>query len=149
MGGQLAFRSHVLTDKAVETEKRRIRKHILPWIKRMGLMWWSIDILYSISDQSDAYQDGKGKASATVSVDWQYLRAGITFYLPLTTNLKDDELDSVCCHECCHILVNILRGKDFSIDHEELACTMLENAFGWTFEAGRQAGVKEARREKR
>lgn len=141
MPPSMSVHSNLLSDKACAQEKKRIMRHLEPWVERLGLKWWSIDVSYSISDQSDAYQDGKGRAVAFTSANWQYLSGEIVFFMPLTIGLDEEELDEACRHECCHFILNVTR-PEWNIKHEELAATLLTNAFLFTFEAGKEEGLR-------
>ena len=82
---------------------------------------------------------------------WQYLKATLRFDVEAVNDLDDEELDHLFVHECCHALVNEMREWDgeHGIDHEERVVTMLTNAFGWMWQAGRDAGRAEKKRNRK
>lgn len=141
-----------MNDKEFKEQKRRLLKLVDRWITPLGLRWWKVDIVYSRESLStERHKEDGHICQATTQVDWEYINATITFDIQAISLLKDEELESIFVHECCHILVHEMRmwalpemsqGKlDEAMKHEERVVTQLAKAFLWT----REAGVKEGK----
>lgn len=103
------------------------------WAPLLGLKWWNIT--YNYHDEpytGDAYPDGR-TPSARTSVDWDYNRATIHFYLSECKGSDDDYIERIVVHEMYHVLINEMRQwKDANdaLSHEErVVCNLVTSAF--------------------
>lgn len=131
-----------MTDKDFKTQQARVRKLFWKWRKPLGLAMWVVTLDYSrerneASTLTYAPPDVSGFFSCVFDVhaDFYYKTAGITAYLPIVMNVKDDEtLERYFVHELMHIILRPMKHKQRSKE-EELVATNLADAFLWTVEA--------------
>ena len=96
-----------MTDKEFRFEKKRIRSLIRKWVNPAGFGWWRIDIRYS----RERHIENPNVAGKTDS-DWKYSHAVITYYLPVTSTLDDEELEHTFVHELCHLPMSGMHFPD-------------------------------------
>jgi hypothetical protein len=118
-------------DAEYELQKERVRALSDKWLGPLGLKRWrEIEIGYS-----DTLKEGSPDCAADASVQWEYLQASLTFYLPKCSTLNDADLEYCFVHECMHVLVKEMRWQDDNkpdnIRHEERVCTTIAQAFLW------------------
>jgi len=87
-----------MNDKEYKELKTRIKKLIEKWFRPAGFGWWRVDFVYSRERMPD-----NDDCAASTHADWQYSHGTITFYLPVLTNLNDEELEHTLVHELCHL----------------------------------------------
>lgn len=129
-----------MTDAEFQTEKERLESMAEKWLKPLGLLWWRLHIVYSREPKKSEVHNG-AYVAGQAHVDWMYLEATITFYVPEFLGVSDIDTERILVHECMHVLINEMREE--GINHEERVCTMLASAFEWT----REAGIEEGRRQ--
>lgn len=120
-----------MRDADFAEQKARIQALADKWLPLLGLdPGWHITLEYT-----DAAKDGDDRGIAQAKVDWQYLQAVLTWYLPRVATQDGDELEECFIHECMHVLVNEMRWQDAAKDavslnlcHEERVCTTLARA---------------------
>jgi hypothetical protein len=104
------------------------------WLKRLGLLWWEIDInFYDDPGEIVKHFRDPGEdytVAAVTYVKWIYASASIDVNLPAFTGLDQDKIERIVVHECCHVLVNEMR--ECELHHEERVVTQLTKAFFWT-----------------
>lgn len=140
-----------LTDAEFNRLKRHIEKRLRFWKDALGLTLWHIT-----PEFFRVPWDGAERASADclmdIDPDWRYLTAHlrVNVFAVWSHALDDDAIDRVIVHEFLHIHVSELRclvmddKLDQHIDHEERVVSGLTLAVFWTFEAGRDAGKRQA-----
>ena len=87
-----------MTDKEFNATEKRIKKLIAKWYAPVGWGWWRTDFNYSRDYCSD-----ERLCAAETKADFKYSHADITFYMPIISNMSDDELEHTFVHELCHI----------------------------------------------
>src|SRR5690349_8014512 len=102
----------MFSDNDYKTQKARVQNLLDKWITPLGLRWWKLDL---IRDRGDVCKDvGKVEIDeccrAHVKVQWEYLRATVTFHLLRLEDEKDEDLEWTVVHELCHILVKEMRA---------------------------------------
>jgi hypothetical protein len=110
-----------------------IKKYLSIWSYRLGLRWWTIDIL--MYDDPTSILDNFGNEDnhivlARTWVEWKYAHAKILFNLPEFCKLSEDKIEAAVLHELCHVLINEMREGE--LHHEERVVTQLQKAFNWT-----------------
>ena len=126
-----------MTDKEYRTTRDRIRKIWKEWRVNLGLRWWQTRVEFVREDNKDHFD-----CVAKCVVQWEYMFATITCYLPGLAEKNDKDLEETIVHECVHILVNEMREfapekleerKLFdAMKHEERTVTGITNALLWT-----------------
>lgn len=135
-----------MTDKEYREQKARVQKLIKKWVRPIGLGWWSLKYHYVRGEydpsQPTLYAPLSGKDSRwvcimSVSTDYFYQTAEMTFYLQTLLDYPDDEeVERFFVHELMHIFLKPLQDKRV-YKEEELVATQLANAMVWTREAGK------------
>lgn len=130
-----------MKDAEFEAQVARIKALIDPWVKPLGLGWWSITIQYDDDPLAfrDAWDDRVPEtAVARTRADWRYAEASIRWNVQrlVATEFSDKELELIFVHELMHIFVNEMRydwpnDTDHDMNHEERVCTTLAKAFIW------------------
>jgi hypothetical protein len=132
------FGGYAMTNKEFSQEKKRIAKYLDKWHKTLGMGWWEVQI---VNDRYYCQVDDHIKAETIA--DWGYKTAVITFYMPLTIKLSDQELEETIVHEYSHILTNpfyksLPDEKDQNLVAIcEYGTEMVKNALLWTRKAGK------------
>lgn len=136
-----------MNDKEYNQQVARLQKLADKWLLPLGLLWWKVTFSYvRDSDLPTRGDSNKFSCIANTSVAWEYCDANLTFSIKEVLDKKDDELEEIFVHECCHILINEMRQWaddeipvakcDEAMKHEERVVTNLAKAFLWTREAG-------------
>jgi hypothetical protein len=90
-----------------------VREYVLAraavWQQRLRLDYWEIEHVFLDSFFGD---DGEEdfKVTAVTESRWNYFQAKIKWYLPSAVRHSDNNLDKVCLHECCHVLLSAEQG---------------------------------------
>jgi len=124
-----------MNDETFEAQRARIQALIEQWHAPLGLKWWTVTHAYGRSIEDMPVDSPQGTGSdvlAKCQVDWEYLRARVTWNLQNVADCDDEYLEKAFVHECMHIIVNEMRFHDEDLKHEERVCTVLANAFLWT-----------------
>ncbi len=127
-----------MSDTTVEPTKLDLIKAVFAkWIPRLGLAWWDIEIVYyddpyEIIKHFRIIETGE-MVPATVTAQWMYADAKININLPVFEFIEPDNIERVCVHELCHLLVNEMREGE--LHHEERVVTGLTKAFFWVIDA--------------
>lgn len=126
-----------MTDKQYAKQKQRILVYIDKWFKQIGLGWFKVNFVWdrSISD---------GRAGSTVS-SWQYKEATITWFLLVTNDMSDDDIERLVVHEFSHVLLSGLAQTQecdaglcagtLSSQVNEYTTTLVTDALIWAREA--------------
>ncbi|KKL87354.1 hypothetical protein LCGC14_1935570 [marine sediment metagenome] len=136
-----------LDDKQFEREKRRVKRAFRRLRPRLWAGWWAWDIVYDRYPDDHHNETGK-EVNASITADWRYRQAVITFYMPAIAEMGDEELDMVIIHEVLHAWVNPMRPrapKPHEVDLEENVVTNLTSVHVCTY----LLGIKEGRRLER
>ena len=110
------------------------------WIPRLGLKWFSIEIIHYSKRKHYMQATEKGPNSVMVaSCSWEYMRATIYVCIPNTEGMSDRKLEWTVVHELMHVFLNEMRGANKNVDaeflaHEERVASMLADAVIWTTE---------------
>lgn len=96
-----------MKDAEYDKQKKRISKLASKWIKPAGFGWWGIDLVYSRTTD-DENPECAGKTSSR----WEYSEATITFFLPVTCHMDDEDLEHMFVHELCHLPMSGMRIED-------------------------------------
>ena len=138
-----------LDDKQYEREKRRINRAFRRLKPRLWAGWWLWELVYD--RYPDDHHSGIGKeVNASVTVDWRYRQAAITFYMPVIAELSDEGLDMLIIHEVMHAWVNPMRPREpkaHEVDLEESVVTNLTSIHVCTYDLGIKEGRRLERRE--
>lgn len=137
----------LITAEEIDVERQRVKTLFEKWVKRLGLGWWTMTCTYSL--ESPVRDDDRRRKLAECNALWQYLDATITFYLPVTVILTDDELETAVIHELIHVLVNELQQVDEDRQHEERVVTTLTMAIEFTVAAVREEVAEKTKRGNR
>lgn len=133
-----------MDDETYNAQKARIQKLIDRWVEPLGLNWWELSFRYVRVPGEKL--DGGWQCIAETSVQWQYLHAIITFWMPVVVDEDDDELEESFVHELTHVLVQEMRetASDQSDEqkHVERVVETLSRAFRWVRKAGYDEGVQ-------
>lgn len=119
------------------TKQDLIKAAFAKWIPRLGLAWWEIEIVYyddpyEIINRFRIIETGE-MVPANVTAQWMYADAKININLPAFEFIEMDNIERVCVHELCHLLVNEMREGE--LHHEERVVTGLTKAFFWVADA--------------
>lgn len=129
-----------LDDARFKKEKERVRKLITKWQGPMGLRWFKVDLEFT----RDPAPDGTHTQAMTNMASWRYHEFTITFYIPDTMHLSDEDLENTIIHELTHCLLAPiscnLRGVEnddpYRRDLMEFNTQMVTNAMRWVRNAG-------------
>lgn len=94
-----------MNDREYAKQKKRIKALIDEFFKPLGFGWYTVDFRYDRDLNGD-----NTNVAATTHVDWHYMQATITFFVPRISDLTDEELYGVVIHELCHIIVAPLQA---------------------------------------
>jgi hypothetical protein len=143
-----------MTDAEYRIQRKRLKALQNKWHGTLGLHWWYVTYSYAREPLKSEVAEGRTCLAQTM-VDWEYLKATITFDMQAIAGEKDDDLEVAFVHECIHIFVNEMRqwaeseipsGKmDEAMKHEERVVTQLTNAVIWSRRAGLDDGKKSLR----
>lgn len=124
-----------MKDKDSKAERQRLNKLEKKWVKPCGFGWWRIEIVLS----SERHPDSPGVAGET-HADWKYSHATITFYLPVTVNMDDEELEHTFVHELCHLPMSGMVFPDNDQAQAIFEKTVDDYAkhIIWAYEAGKK-----------
>jgi hypothetical protein len=115
------------------SQKENIKAAFETWMKPLGLLWWSIDIVYH-EDPADVISYFKSEDGAMILgrtfTDWQYGQACIHINVPGFEGMDQEHIERVAVHELMHVLVNEMREGE--LHHEERVVTTLTKAIFWT-----------------
>jgi hypothetical protein len=120
------------------SKQDEIKAYFEKWTKPLGLLWWTVDILFYDNPSEILRQFTVNAEETTLArtyADWRYGTAKICINLPAFENLDAKEIERTVIHELVHILVNEMREGE--IHHEERVVTGLTKAFEWTLKAGK------------
>ena len=138
-----------LDDKQFEREKRRVRRAFQRLRPRLWAGWWAWDLAYERYPDGD---QGAGKeVNASITADWRYRQAAITFYMPAIAEMGDEELDLLIIHEVLHAWVNPMRPrapKPHEVDLEESVVTNLTSIHSFAYDLGIREGRRLERKER-
>jgi hypothetical protein len=126
------FPTKALFHKRRVMSKEKIDHYVNKWLKPLGLLWWTVGIIY-LDDpkeliEKDFYRDEDYVLGRTYA-DWKYGRATVYFNVPAFEGLSDEDVEMAVVHEFIHILVN--EAREGEIHHEERVVTNLTKAFIW------------------
>lgn len=134
-----------MKDKEYRDQKKRIQKLIDKWVRPIGLGWWSLKYHWVRGEfdptEPTPYAPFTGENNKyvyimSVSTDYFYQTANLTFYLQTLLEYPDDEeVEKFFVHELMHIFLKPLQSKQ-KAGEEELVATQLANAMIWSREAG-------------
>lgn len=130
-----------MTDKEYRKQKKRLERFIEKWRTQLGMRWWQITFNYH---DEPCVGDGDRPPAARTTVDWDYNRAIIDFYVPEFVKDSDERVEQIVIHEFCHVLVNEMRqwrGASDALSHEERVVTNLAQAFLWVRDAAREGKI--------
>lgn len=127
-----------MTDKALEKQKKRVRRYLDKWRNLLCLWNWTGGV--SWSEERKTGEPEGAETLADVYVDWKYLDYCINFYLPCLPGKTDKEIERYVIHEMAHILVNEMREE--GIKHEERVASQLTNALLNVYEMGQKKPIK-------
>lgn len=140
-----------MTDQEFRQTIDRIKEAVAKWVDRLGLKWWrdiTMEYYRTPEDMKSAIQDQNMNPDcmADTHVDWQYCQAVVRWNVSKILPSTDEDIDYYVRHEFAHILIREMRewgdsNSDNKIAHEERVCTMLGQAFGWIYDAGRDSAT--------
>lgn len=143
-----------MTDAEYRVQRKRLMLLQDKWHSTLGLRWWNVTYSYSRDPLKSEAAEGRTCLAQTM-VNWEYMKATITFDMQAVIDETDDDLEVCFVHECMHIFVNEMRmwaesempsGKmDEAIKHEERVVTQLTNAVIWSRKSGLDDGKKSLR----
>lgn len=139
-----------LDDKTYEREKRRVKRAFRRLKPQLWAGWWCWHLLYD-RHPDDHHVGTGGDISASITADWRYREATITFYMPAVAELDDETLDELIIHEVLHAWVNPMRPrapKAHEVDLEESVVTNLTSIHVCTYHLGIEEGRKLERKER-
>jgi len=122
-------------------KKDFIDKTFRRWVYRLGLRWWTVDIIYYKKPPKKYFDPGKedGVIRAVASADWRYCTLVVRVNMPSFKYLEKWRIEIIVVHELVHALVNEMHShKKKRIDHEERVVTGLTKAFLWTAQDARE-----------
>lgn len=80
-----------------------VRERCGVWLQRLGLDHWKVTLTFL--DCTRDPDDSSDQSVAECKPQWQYMRADITWYLPILAGCDDERLDWDSLHEVVHILL--------------------------------------------
>lgn len=114
-----------MDDAAFEAQIRRVSDLADKWRDLLWLSHWRIIDHWERVHHKDDTEDIR-KAAET-STQWEYMRADVTWYLPVIATLPEDEVGELVIHELLHIVIaEMAKGKHDQ--HEERVVTHLSRA---------------------
>ena len=114
-----------MDDATFEAQKRRISCLADKWRDLLWLSHWRvIDHWERVCHKADTEDVRK---TAETCTQWEYMRADVTWYLPVVAMLPDEEVEELVIHELLHMVVaEMAKGKHDQ--HEERVVTHLSRA---------------------
>lgn len=147
-----------MTDAEYNVQKKRLTALQKKWLLPLGLRWWKVTFSYSREPLKSDEAEGRTCLAQTL-VDWEYLKATVTFDMQCIADESDEDLEETFVHECMHIFVHEMRmwaGPEVTVEkqeeamkHEERVVTQLANAVIWTRQTGFDEGKKTPRTNKK
>lgn len=125
-----------MTDKEYRQEVLRVQKLFNKWYKVLGLNTWDVDQYYNRTENLD-----HPTFLATTNSRWEYKRVAFNWYLPVTMDVNDWQLELHIVHEMVHPLLNSLDDRDNEdFDHQKLefATQLIAQSMIWAREAGQK-----------
>lgn len=110
----------MLTTKAANEQRRRIRALGNKWQKRLALNHWRVRHHYHHA--SSDMPTGQEDAHSVTYASWNYLDADIHWNLENLADLEDDYLEEIFVHELMHMhLAGFPHNKQLDHIHERTA----------------------------
>ena len=111
--------------------RRKLHKLFDVWITRMGLKWWTIDVVYHRKTPKHMMRKCAVQ-NAHIYADWQYLHATVHVNMPALVGMSAEAQERIVIHELCHALIDETYERKGSHGHHERVATCLTKAFYWT-----------------
>ena len=132
-----------MTDKQFEKERKRVRRLWFKWFKPIGMGWWQVELSYDRARDED-----EPATAGLTTTNWQYRTAAVTFFLPATAAMSEEDLEEVVVHEMVHIMCGPIQDMS-SDDRREITehtVTTIARSIMWARKAGEDTAKKAPRK---